>query len=324
MVRENPHQVRMEQYRALFGKRILGHAGTISILTVAALLIFCGTAFPQGTYRGNSSSADSFLRSSMEEELKAEADDHAHWMYQERTRVAGKEQLKLVVETRQGDIDRLRSVNGQPISAEQQEQEDRRIDRLLHKENEQEKSKHAQEEDARQTEHFFKVLPDAVMGSYGDNKGDLIEILFKPNPNFRPASHEDAVFHAMAGRIWINRKEGRLAEIEGHLIQDVKFADGLLGHLDEGGEFHVRQSEVAPGHWVLTLLHVDMYGKALFFKTIAVQQDEIRSNFQRVPDDMTLAQAVEQLEKQSTEKSIAVRTRLFPLGNETAWKTNPK
>jgi hypothetical protein len=67
-----------------------------------------------------------------------------------------------------------------------------------------------------------------------------------------------------------------------------------------------------------------MHGKALFFKTIAVQQDEIRSNFQRVPDDMTLAQAVEQLEKQSTEKSIAVRTRPFPLSNETAWKTNPK
>src|ERR1700677_3250607 len=320
MVRENLHQVRMKRYQALVGQRILGHAGAISILTVAGFLILCITAFPQSAYRGNSSSADSFLRSSMEEELKAEADDHTHWMYQERTGVAGKEQLKLVVETRQGDIDRLSSVNGQPISAEQQKQEDRRIDRLLHKENEQEKSKHAQEEDARQTEHFFKVLPDAVTGSYGDNKGDLIEILFKPNPNFRPASHEDAVFHAMAGRIWINRKEGRLAEIEGHLIQDVRFADGLLGHLDEGGEFHVRQSEVAPGHWEITLLHVNMHGKALFFKTITVQENEDRANFQRVADNLTLAEAAQELQRHSTSttNSAAVETHPLPTGSQNA------
>jgi hypothetical protein len=113
----------------------------------------------------------------------------------------------------------------------------------------------------------------------------------------------------MAGRIWINQKENRLAEIEGHLIQGVKFADGLLGHLDKGGEFRVRQSEVAPGHWEVTLLHVNMQGKALFFKTIAVQQDETRSNFQRVPDNMTLAEGAEVLQKGLTEKPIAIESR---------------
>src|ERR1700678_153050 len=105
MVRENLHQVRMKRYQALVGQPILGHAGAISILTVAGFLIFCITAFPQIAYRGNSLSADSFVRTSMEEELKAEAGDHTRWMYQERSGVAGKEPLKLVVESRQGDID---------------------------------------------------------------------------------------------------------------------------------------------------------------------------------------------------------------------------
>jgi hypothetical protein len=110
----------------------------------------------------------------------------------------------------------------------------------------------------------------------------------------------------MAGRIWVNTRENRLLEIEGHLTRGVKFGGGLLGHLDKGGEFHVKQSEVAPGLWEITLLHVNMHGKALFFKTIAVQENEIRTNFRRVPDNLTLSEAAAQLQKQSTVKSASV------------------
>jgi hypothetical protein len=61
--------------------------------------------------------------------------------------------------------------------------------------------------------------------------------------------------------------------------------------LDKGSRFEVRQEEVAPGHWEMTLLMVDMKGKALLFKTIDVQETENHSDFHRVPDDLTLAEA---------------------------------
>jgi hypothetical protein len=99
----------------------------------------------------------------------------------------------------------------------------------------------------------------------------------------------------MEGRIWIASKESRLAEIDGHLTDAVRFGGGLLGHLDKGGQFHVKQSEVAPGHWETTEMNINMRGKALFFKTIEVQQHETQTRFQRVPDDLTLAQAAERL-----------------------------
>jgi hypothetical protein len=103
----------------------------------------------------------------------------------------------------------------------------------------------------------------------------------------------------MEGRIWVNSQENRLAEIQGHLTRPVKFGGGLLGHLDQGGEFHVKQSEIAADHWEITLMHVNMRGKALFFKTINVQQHEVRGNFQRVADNLTLVQAAEELQKRS-------------------------
>jgi hypothetical protein len=201
-------------------------------------------------------------------------------MYQEKTTDArNHEQVKWIVQTGEGDLDRLWSKNGRPISREQQAQEDQRIANLLHNPDRRRKRQRAQQEDAKQTERLFRILPDAVTARFGEHQGSLVEIFFKPNPNFRPSSHEAAVFHAMEGRIWIDEKGNRLAEIEGHLIRPVKFYGGLLGHLDEGGTFNVKQSEVAPGHWEITLLHVNMHGKALFFKTISCNRMKFEVTF---------------------------------------------
>ena len=96
-----------------------------------------------------------------------------------------------------------------------------------------------------------------------------MKLKFSPNPHFRSPSREAQVFH--------DRRQKRLAELSGHLIQAVKFGGGLLGHLDKGGQFNVKQEQVSPGFWELTVLNVQMQGKALFFKTIGVQQKMLRT-----------------------------------------------
>jgi spore coat protein CotH len=42
-----------------------------------------------------------------------------------------------------------------------------------------------------------------------------------------------------------------------------------------------------------------MTGKALFFKSIAVQQEYSRSKFKQVPDDLTVAQGIRNLEERA-------------------------
>jgi len=293
---------------ACLTKPVIEQARSLRVhgMIAAAFLVFCIPALSQNSSDDAKLSAGELLRRVVNSELKAQANDHSHWMFEVKAGVAGKEQVKVAVQTREGYLDRLRFVNGKPITPEQEKQEDQRIARLLKKPDERKEQRRAQEQDAQKTERLFKTLPDAVTASYGKRQGELVEILFKPNPNFHPPSHEAAVFHAMAGRIWINARENRLVEIEGRLTRGVKFGGGLFGHLDKGGEFHVKQSEVAPGYWEITLLHVNMHGMALFFKTIAVQENEIRSNFRRVPDNLTLAEAAEQLQRQSTVKSASV------------------
>jgi len=82
--------------------------------------------------------------------------------------------------------------------------------------------------------------------------------------------------------------------------------EACWGHLDKGGTFEVKQEPVARGFWELTALHVEMRGKVLFFKTIGVQQNYSRSNFRRVPDNVTLAQAAQMLREQVRSEEPAI------------------
>ena len=240
-------------------------------------------------------SANELLRTVVTNEVRLQGADHSRWKFEATSPTPTGNRVKEVIETQDGVIDGLLAVDGRPLTHAELQKEDERIRQLVNNRAWQRKQKHDLAQDAQKTERLLKVLPDAVVASYGERKGDLLELNFKPNSNFRPSSHEEQVFHAMEGKIWVNTKENRLAEIEGHLTYIVKFAGGLLGHLDKGGEFRVKQIEAAPGLWETAEMHVEMKGRALFFKTISVHQDESRSGFQRVPDDLTLAQAADEL-----------------------------
>ena len=143
------------------------------------------------------------------------------------------------------------------------------------------------------------MVPEVFLFEYAGESGRLTKLVFKPNPGFRTSSREGKVLHEMAGEIWIDTKQQRFVSISGQLMSDVKFAGGLLGHLEKGGEFAVKRTEVAPAHWEMTEMAVDMQGKALLFKTISVRQKELHRSFERVPDDLTISDAAALLLKES-------------------------
>jgi len=134
--------------------------------------------------------------------------------------------------------------------------------------------------------------------NYASRQGDLVTLTFTPNPAFHPPSLDARVFHAMEGGMRVDTKQERLVELNGHLMEDVKFGFGVLGHLDRGSTFEIGQTEVIPGHWEMTALHVNMKGKALLFKTIGVQVTENHSDLHRVADDLTLKEAADILSRQ--------------------------
>ena len=241
-------------------------------------------------------SANDLARRVITNELKFQ-DDHTNWMYRLEKEQYGKKQVEEIIETKEGSLSRLLSINDQPLTAKQQEEEDQRVRELMTSRSAKRKLQRALEAEILQGRRLFKMLPDAFVFNYAGGDGNVIRLSFRPNPNFNPPSLEARVFHDMEGELWVDCKQERLAAFNGHLTQDVKFGLGLLGHLDKGGHFDVRQAEVVPGHWDMTTMSVEMSGKALLFKNIGVQKMEKRWGFQQVSDDLTLTQAADILNR---------------------------
>jgi len=261
------------------------------------------TETKSGSSRDGRIDAQQLVRETVQNELNSGKNDPSLWRFRKITVKDGKKQMYDVIETKNGEVDRLLAVNGQPLSAEQRRAENARIQKLSADPDEQEKRADAEKHDGDQETQLLKMLPDALTYRYAGKRGDMIRLTFKPNPNFHASTHEAEVFHHMAGVMLINNRNKRLAELSGRLITEVKFGGGILGHLNKGGTFEVKQGEVARGHWDMTLLDTELTGKELFFKTISVREKTIESNYSHVPSNITVEQAAQILRKDKTESA---------------------
>jgi len=249
--------------------------------------------------------ANELARSVLNNELKSEKQDQSHWMFRlSLEKAGGAKEADEVVETLEGDLKRPLEINGGTIS---EKEAIRRVEQLVQNRGGLRKSLREKNQDTARSERMLQMLPDAFLFQYGEQRGNLVQLTFSPNPHFKPPDREAQVFHAMQGNLWLDTKQSRLESITGRLIHEVKFGGGFLGHLDPGGTFEVKQAEVAPGYWEMTLLNVHMKGKALFFKSIAVDERSSRSEFKRVPDDLTAAKGAEMLEKDGKNQAATLR-----------------
>jgi hypothetical protein len=232
-------------------------------------------------------------------ELRVQNDEQSHWMYRLEKAESGRKQIQNIVETKNGSLVQLLSIDGHPLDAGQRRKENQRIQRLVSHPDEQRKLQQASNKKTEQGARLFRITPDVFVFSYASRQGDLVTLNFTPNPTFQPPSLEARVFHCMEGEMTVDAKQERVVAFNGHLMDDVKFGFGVLGHLDRGSTFEIGQTEVIPGHWEMTALHVNMKGKALLFKTIGVQVTENHCDFHRVPDDLTLEEAADILGQQT-------------------------
>lgn len=210
-----------------------------------------------------------------------------------------------MVETKDGIIARLVAVNDRPPTPEERKADDDKLNQLLNDPQARQQKLKAQREDDKRTRKMVGAIPDAFIfepdGTAEGPHGPLVRLKFQPNPRYNPPSRELQVFQGMAGTMLIDPRAKRLAEIDGHLFRDVNFGWGILGHLDKGGQFIVRQGDVTgEGNWQVTEMKLNFDGKAVIFKSIHIRDDDRASNFHVIPNNLTFAQGVELLRKQES------------------------
>jgi hypothetical protein len=270
---------------------------TIYILAV----VFCALPISAQTPASGANprrNLDQLVRDVMRNEVESQHTDTSRWCYRQQHQEDGKPNKTLeVCETNQGDLERTVAVNGQELNLEQQQTEDQHLHKLLSNPEQLKAKQKRAREDAEQMEALLKAFPDAFRFQLQGESGNFVSIKFRPNPNFHPSTRALMVFHHMEGNLVVDETERRIAEIDGHLTSEVKFAAGLLGHLDRGGTFHVKQADVGSGHWEMTLMNVQMNGRVLFFKSIAVLEKNSFSGYTPLPSGATLQEAADFLTK---------------------------
>jgi len=244
--------------------------------------------------------AQAIVRTAMQTELAADSDDHSRWQYRDLNRKPDGESLYSVVETDHGSVKKKLKHDGQPLTPEQLKEEDARIQAFVNDPAQQARQRKDGEQDDKRAENMLRLLPDAFLWTIKSDTPDAITLSFTPDPSFNAPSTEARVFSAMAGEIVVNKPQNRIQSIKGKLIRDVKFGWGFFGHLNQGGTFNVERREISPRAWQIVESHVHIQGRALLFKNIGEQEDEVKTDFRRTPPSTTLEQAAMILKAEPT------------------------
>jgi hypothetical protein len=244
------------------------------------------------------------VRRAIDNENKETA-QKAYFMYLDvKRKKDGSTETKQMMQTPQLILGRLIAINGQPLSPEQRNNEEKRLNRLTNNQEELDKKKKEQQEDDQRARMMVNAIPEAFNFEYVTTEvgpsGDVAVFKFTPNPNWDPPNRELQVFTGMTGTLKIALNAERLTLMQATLFKDVNFGWGILGKLFKGGDFLIEQTEYAPGHWDVTHMKLHFTGKVLLLKSLDIQQDETSSNYREIPA-MNVAQALDKLRELDTE-----------------------
>lgn len=299
-----------------------GLSGRTAGAAVIALLLFAGLAS-----RSGHAEDPGLVTRALATELTA-AQDASHPMrYRSRKSTPRLTSTKQIIETRDGAVARLLTINDAAPGAEDRQKDDARLDELLADPSHQKKRKQNQQDDTGRAVKVLRALPKAFLYQYAGSAprgiGTIERYTFVPNPKFNPSDLELQVLTALTGELDVDPVHERVTRLEGHLQQDVDIGWGILGRLYKGGWLVISQAEVGGGQWRIVHFQMAMSARVIF-KARSFDTVEDQSDFEPVPVGLTYQQAI-QLLRSSTEPEAqgnpaSRRNRANPGNSATAAK----
>lgn len=230
-----------------------------------------------------------------------------------------------IVETQQGDVAMLVSVNGAPLGSIARQNELNRLNTLASNPGLQQHRQNREQADQARIDKLLRMLPDAFLYHYDETVPCNVSVLpaipllgpsaaatqpaapadaqcyqltFTPNPNWDPPDLESKVLRGMAGDVLIETSDERLHLLNAHLITDVDFGWGIVGRLNKGGTIFLEQDRIGPNDWELTRMRLNLTGRALMVKALTFRMNEEESRFTPVPP-MPYTEAIRMLESRA-------------------------
>ena len=132
----------------------------MAVLKVVAVLAFAGLPLLPSrseTVSSEQPPANQFARQIVDNELQAEQNDRRHWMLRLETQKSGNTEVSELVQTKDGDLDWLISVNGKPLPEDRQREREQGLKRLVNNPAELQKSRLEKETALARSQRLLKM-----------------------------------------------------------------------------------------------------------------------------------------------------------------------
>ncbi len=223
---------------------------------------------------------------------------HYTYLSDERSdRTGGHEWKERVVESQWGKVRFLLEEDGKPLNSAREGAERGRLAQIVADPEAFKKAESARVDDEQHAKQMLSLLPKAFLFDGPHPQGDLLIVNFKPNPSYQPQGMEEKVLHGMSGTVSIDTKAIRLRGIDGHMPNDVSLGFGMLATIKAGSNFSTQRIPEQGTDWKTLSVHTDINGKALFLKTIARSGDSKRADYKKIPDNLSIQDAVAMAEQ---------------------------
>lgn len=230
--------------------------------------------------------------------LAHEGDPAEHrykYMYlsEERSeRTGGHLWTERVIETGMGKVRLLLAEDGKPLSAERLAVERARLADIAAHPDAFQRREQSMENDEEHAEQMLALLHKAFLFDEPQRDGSDVRIAYRPDPAYQPKTMEEKVLHAMSGEVLVDEKTLQLHRIEGKVPADVSLGYGLLGTVHAGSSFATMHEMEPGGEWKNAMVNTAIEGKAMLFKEIGRNEHVVHSEFRRLSDSVSVADAV--------------------------------
>ena len=219
--------------------------------------------------------------------------DHYAYLCKERSeRTGGHLWMEKVVETDAGKVRMLLEEDGKPLNPERIAQERGRLAAIVADPTAFKKHSQSIKDDEAHLRQMLAFAPRAYLFSEPREDEGFLRIDFKPNPDYVPQSIEQRVLHNMTGTMLIDPIALRLHYIAARLPAHVSIGYGLLAVIHAGSNFSAMRDRLGQPDWKTTQVDANIDGRIIFFKSVDRKQHVEHSNFVRVANDLSVAQAV--------------------------------
>ncbi len=192
-------------------------------------------------------------------------------------------------------IERTVTLDGKPLTADEQNKESERVDKEAAKARQRREKADAEGKETDPRGHDLVTASRILeLGTFSNprreqvNGRDTIVVDYTGNPKAKTHNAAESVFHELAGTVWVDEQDKVVQHAEGHFANDFKIAGGLVASVKKGTSFEGTFTKINNEVWLPQGFHARGQMRYLLFFSLNGEGRVQISNYRKFRATSTL------------------------------------